>query len=70
MTAKKESDSGEKLTVKQFKDKSQNWWCSYYHYTILNGELILAAGGAETEEIRNHMLKYLKTKGINVKNRL
>jgi len=65
MAATKEDK--EKLTVRKFKNSNTDFWCGYYHFTILNGELILAAGGIETEEIRNHILKYLKTKGINVK---
>jgi len=54
----------EKLLVKSFKDGSLNWWCSLKHFTILNGELICAAGGEPTDEEINHMKKYLKTKKL------
>ncbi len=53
-----------KLLVKQFKDGSHNWWCGYFHYTLTNKELIFVCGGVETEELRNHMTKYLKTKKL------
>jgi len=52
------------FTVRKFKNSDNDWWCEMKHFTILNGELILAAGGIETEELRNHMIKYLKGKKL------
>ena len=54
----------ETYRIKQFKDGSNNFWCGNYHFTILNGELIMAAGGIETEEARNKMITYLKKKKL------
>jgi len=54
----------DKLIVKQFKDGSKNWWCDNKHYSLIDGELILAAGGMESETVRLHMLKYLRTKKL------
>lgn len=61
-TTKKEI--GDKLLVKQFKNDANSWWCSMKHWTMLDGELLLVAGGIEVAEERAHMLKYLKNKKL------
>lgn len=48
--------------IKQFKDGSNNWWVGWLHYTVLNGEVKLCAGGKETEESLDKITKYLKRK--------
>lgn len=55
----------EKITVRQFSDKSQNWWVSgYKHYKLIEGVPTLCAGGIETEEETEHFRKYLKRKKL------
>ena len=54
----------EKLTVRQFKSSNNDWWLNLKHWTIINGELILAAGGLDITEERIHMEKYLKSKKL------
>gem|GEM_PF-4561938 len=61
--AKKET-AEEVVRILQFKDGSKNWWLGYLHYTILDGKLFFAAGGIDTEESREKMTKYLKTKKL------
>lgn len=60
MTGGKES-----YRIKQFKDGSKNWWCEYRHFHLTEaGELILCAGGEESKEHRDKMIKYLKSKKL------
>jgi len=54
----------DKLTVKQFKDGTQNYWLNMKHYALINGEITLCAGGMLVEEEVEHLRKYLKTKKL------
>jgi hypothetical protein len=54
----------EKITVRQFKDGSNNWWVSGKHYNIQENTPTLVAGGIEVEEETEHFRKYLKRKKL------
>lgn len=54
----------DKIIVKQFSDKSQNWWVGYKHYKLINGIPTLCAGGIEDERELEHFKKYLKRKKL------
>lgn len=56
--------SKEKITVRQFPDKSMNWWVGYKHYKLIEGVPTLCAGGLEDEAEREHLIKYLKRKKL------
>lgn len=50
--------------IKQFSDKSFNWWVGYKHYKLIDGEPTLCAGGIEDEKELEHFKKYLKRKKL------
>lgn len=51
----------DKLTVKQFRDNSSNFWVDNKHYYLSeDNELHLAAGGINTDEVRAALLAYIK----------
>lgn len=52
------------IRVKQFKDKTHNWWVGYKHYTLVNGKPMFVAGGVEDEKETEHFIKYLKNKKL------
>lgn len=61
----KKKTSEDKLTVRQFRDGSQNWWCAMKHFTLdENKNIVLCAGGLWVEEEVEHLRRYLKTKKL------
>lgn len=51
----------EKITIRRFKDGSMNFWAQYRHYYLTEDkQLILCAGGDESEEHRQKLIQYLK----------
>lgn len=60
MAVKKE----DKVTVKQFRNGSQNWWVGYKHYRLIEGVPTLCGGGVENKEETEHFSKYLKRKKL------
>lgn len=51
----------DKVEIKQFKDKSSNWFVGNVHYHLNeNGEIIFCAGGIENEEDRQLLRDYIK----------
>lgn len=60
MATKKEN----KITVKQFRDGSQNWFVNFKHYKLIEGVPTLCAGGLEDKEETEHFIKYLKRKKL------
>lgn len=59
MPAKKETE--DKITVKQFKDSSSNFWVENIHYHLNeNNEIIFCAGGIDYETKREILQAYIK----------
>lgn len=59
MAKKKEIE--EKRVIKQFKDKSSNWFLDNVHYHLNEeGEIIFCAGGIESEEDKEYLRQYIK----------
>lgn len=57
MASKKE----DKVQIRQFKDKSSNFWVNYSHYYIDSSERLLWASGEEdTKEYRELLEAYVK----------
>jgi hypothetical protein len=50
--------------VKRFKLSDTDFWVGNLHYTLHEGEVILCAGGIETEDSRAKIMKYLKSKKL------
>lgn len=60
MATKKETTE----VIRAFKeDKSSVWYCMK-HWRVMDGELILAAGGLDIIEEREHVYKYFKNKKL------
>lgn len=58
--AKKETE--DKLIVRAFKQDSSSVWCAMKHFIVIDGELILAAGGLHVQEEYDYVLKYFRAK--------
>ena len=56
------AEKEDKLIVRAFKEDKTSVWCNMKHFKIIDGELILAAGGLLDESEYNHVLKYFRTK--------
>jgi hypothetical protein len=54
----------DKVSIRQFKDGRHSWWLGNLHFQLLDGELILAAGGIASDEDIDRMKKYLKLKKL------
>lgn len=54
----------EVIRVKRFKDGSNNFWISTFHYSIINNKLVCCAGGIPDEDIEKKMQSYLKRNKI------
>jgi len=51
----------EKIVIKQFKDGSSNYWVDGKHYYLdKNNEVHFAAGGIDTEELREALRQFIK----------
>ncbi len=51
----------DKITIKQFKSGSSDFWVDYVHYNLNEkGEINFCAGGLDTEEKRVALLAYIK----------
>jgi len=48
--------------IKPFKQDSTSIWLGFRHYQVVNGELILAAGGSPCKERYEKVKKYFKKK--------
>jgi hypothetical protein len=60
----KSRDKEKSKPIKQFKDKSLNFWCNGLHFAVIEGDVVCCAGGKETEESRAKIIKYLKQKKL------
>lgn len=59
MAAKKEDK--EKVTIKQFKDSSSNWFVNFAHYYLdKNNNLLWASGESDNTEYRTALEAYIK----------
>jgi len=58
----KKKETEEKLLIKAFKQDSQSVWCNLKHWRVIDGELVLCAGGLLYEDEYNHVLRYFKNK--------
>lgn len=57
----KKKEVEEKRVIKQFKDKSSNWFLDNVHYHLNeNGEVVFCAGGIESEEDKEYLRQYIK----------
>ena len=57
MTKSKE----DKITIRQFRDNSSNFWCDNAHYFLNeNNEIIWCAGEQDKEELRTALQAYIK----------
>lgn len=57
MTSKKE----DKIQIKEFRDKSSNWFVNYAHYYLNeSNELLWASGESDNEEYRTALESYVK----------
>lgn len=51
----------ENITIKQFKDKSSNWFVGNVHYHLNEqGEIVFCAGGIDNPEYRELLSQYIK----------
>jgi hypothetical protein len=51
-----------KEVIRPFKTDSNSCWFMTKHWIIINGELILAAGGIFQQEEYDHVYKYFRAK--------
>lgn len=59
MATKKET--AEKITIKNFKDSSSNWWVNQAHYHLNeDGEIIWCAGETDKIELRDYLINFIK----------
>ena len=57
--AKKQTE--DKITIKQFRDSSSNWWVRDAHYYLNeDNELLWGAGEIDKPELREALLSYIK----------
>jgi hypothetical protein len=51
----------DKITVRQFKDKSSNWFVNYAHYSLQkDGTILWCSGESDKEELRDTLKNYIK----------
>ena len=51
----------DKISVKQFRDGSSNFWCDTLHYSLnKDGSVTFCAGGIDTEERREAVLSFIQ----------
>jgi hypothetical protein len=50
--------------IRKFKLDPSSWWVGYFHFSIVNGKLICAAGGNPPEEAWEKIKTYLKRQHI------
>lgn len=48
--------------IKQFKNDPQSCWLRMIHWRVIEGELVLCAGGVKIEEEYQRVYKYFRTK--------
>jgi len=61
----KKNNQQDKIQVRQFKDGSLNFWSEFRHYHLTEDkEIILCAGGGESEEHLEKLKAYLKRKKL------
>lgn len=60
--AKKEIE--DKLLVRAFKQDNMSIWCAGKHWQVINGELVLAAGGLFEQNEYDHVYKYFRSKKL------
>lgn len=53
-----------KEIIKPFKNDTNSIWYKVKHWRIMDGKLILAAGGVFDQEDYNHVEKYFQKKGL------
>jgi len=57
----KKKETEEKITIKNFKDKSSNWFVDGVHYHLNElGDIIFCAGGIDSEERREALKTFIK----------
>jgi len=51
----------DKITIKNFKDSSSNWWVNQAHYYLNeDGKIIWCAGETDKIELRNYLIDFIK----------
>lgn len=50
----------EEIQIKQFSNKTDNWWYGSKHYSIIDGELEVVSGGEEDKKETEILKKHLK----------
>ena len=51
----------DKLSIKQFRDGSSNFWCDTVHYSLNeDGSVTFCSGGINTEEKRDAVLSFIR----------
>lgn len=61
----KKNNQQDKIQVRQFKLSDRDFWCEYRHYHLTEDkEIILCAGGGESEEHLEKLKAYLKRKKL------
>lgn len=60
----KKKDKKTTERIKPFKTDEKSVWYIRKHYQVINGEVILVAGGILVEEELNYVQKYFKRKKL------
>lgn len=54
-------ENKDKITIKQFRDGSSNFWVDHIHYHLNEeGEIIFCAGGIDKQELRDYLLAFIR----------
>lgn len=66
MPPKRNKETGDKITVKRFKDKSSHFWLDGKHYFLdENNEIQFACGGIDSIECREILKAYIKRNKVS-----